>query len=191
MKKWIVFLCLLVCVLALAGCTGGQAEDAPVEDTGAETKPVAQEIPEDFSVRFSWWYVEDRKNVMDTGAGTLQKDLVTDGTASAAFEPDPAFLRQLYDLVCAEDFRSIRREMCSETLAKDDVRFAVTPNCFYAVEVTARGERYVIRGDGTAVGYTDTEPEAACFVRTVAALQKLVQELPEWAALPEPGAAYA
>ena len=191
MKKWIVFLCLLVCVLALAGCTGGQAEDAPVEDTGEETKPVAQEIPEDFSVRFSWWYVEDRKNVMDTGAGTLQKDLVTDGTASAAFEPDPAFLRQLYDLVCAEDFRSIRREMCSETLAKDDVRFAVTPNCFYAVEVTARGERYVIRGDGTAVGYTDTEPEAACFVRTVAALQKLVQELPEWAALPEPGAAYA
>ena len=189
MKKWIVFLCLLACVLALAGCAGGQAEDAPVEDAG--TEPEAQEIPEDFSVRFSWWYVEDRKNVMDTEAGTLQKDLVTDGTASAAFEPDPAFLQQLYDLVCAEDFRSIGREMCSETLAKGDAQFAVTPNCFYEIEVTAQGERYVVRGDGTAVGYTDTEPDAACFVRTVAALQKLVQELPEWAALPEPGAAYA
>lgn len=191
MKKWIVFLCLLVCVLALAGCAGRQAEDAPVEDTGAETKPEAQEIPEDFSVRFSWWYVEDRKNVMDTGAGTLQKDLVTDGTASAAFEPDPAFLRQLYDLVCAEDFRSIRREMCSETLAQGDDRLAVTPNCFYEIEVTAQGEHDVIRGDETAAGYTDTEPNAACFVRTVAALQKLVQELPEWATLPKPGAAYA
>lgn len=189
MKKWIVFLCLLACALTLAGCAGGQAEAAPVEDTGTETE--AQEIPEDFSVRFSWWYVEDRKNVMDTGEGTLQKDLVTDGTASAAFEPDPAFLQQLYDLVCAEDFRSIRREMCSETLAQGDDRFAVTPNCFYEIEVMAQGEHDVIRGDGTAVGYTDTEPDAACFVRTVAALQKLVQELPEWAALPEPGAAYA
>lgn len=189
MKKWIVFLCLLACVLALAGCAGGQAEDAPVEDAG--TEPEAQEIPEDFSVRFSWWYVEDRKNIMDTGAGTLQKDLVTDGTAAAAFEPDPAFLQQLYDLVCAEDFRSIGREMCSETLAKGDAQFAVTPNCFYEIEVTAQGERYVVRGDGTAVGYTDTEPDAACFVRTVDELQKLVRELPEWAALPEPGAAYA
>lgn len=189
MKKWIVFLCLLACVLALAGCAGGQAEDAPVEGAGTETE--AQGIPEDFSVRFSWWYVEDRKNIMDTGAETLQKDLVTDGTAAAAFEPDPAFLQQLYDLVCAEDFRSIGREMCSETLAQGGAQFDVTPNCFYEIEVTAQGERYVVRGDGTAVGYTDTEPDAACFVRTVDALRKLEQELPEWAALPEPGAAYA
>ena len=67
----------------------------------------------------------------------------------------------------------------------------MTPNCFYEIEVTAQGEHDVIRGDETAAGYTDTEPNAACFVRTVAALQKLVQELPEWAALPKPGAAYA
>jgi len=42
----------------------------------------------------------------------------------------------------------------------------------------------------TAAAYTQTDADAACFMKTVEALLGLVKGTSAWASLPEPNAAY-
>ena len=44
--------------------------------------------------------------------------------------------------------------------------------------------------DMTAAAYTQTDADAACFMKTVEALLGLVKGTSAWASLPEPNAAY-
>ena len=162
---------------------GGLRQDAPLT-------VVQENMPEDFAVRFTWWYDTDRKNIMDTQEGLLQRDLVTEGTASVEFRPDTAFLQELYALVCEDGFLDIRRPMISQELTTDDTLVAVMPNCWYEIRVTKNAEQYLICGDMTAAAYTQTDADAACFMKTVDALLGLVKGTSAWASLPEPNAAY-
>jgi hypothetical protein len=146
---------------------------------------VPETMPENFSLRFSWWYVEDRKNIMDTGAGTLQKDLITDGTASAEFQPDQDFMKRLYALVCSGDLLDIRREMTSSELTTDGTMVGFEPNCYYEISVQMNGEQYLICGDQSAYSYKDTDEDALCFVSTVQELRQMIEDIPEWKSLPE------
>ena len=107
---------------------------------------------------------------MDTQEGLLQRDLVTEGTASVEFRPDTAFLQELYALVCEDGFLDIRRPMISQELTTDDTLVAVMPNCWYEIRVTKNAEQYLICGDMTAAAYTQTDADAACFMKTVEAL---------------------
>ena len=151
---------------------------------------VQESMPEDFAVRFTWWYDTDRKSIMDTQEGLLQRDLVTEGTVSVEFRPDTAFLQELYALVCEDGFLDIRRPMISQELTTDDTLVAVMPNCWYEIRVTKNAEQYLICGDMTAAAYTQTDADAACFMKTVEALLGLVKGTSAWASLPEPNAAY-
>lgn len=128
---------------------------------------------------------------MDTQEGLLQRDLVTEGTASVEFRPDTAFLQELYALVCEDGFLDIRRPMISQELTTDDTLVAVMPNCWYEIRVTKNAEQYLICGDMTAAAYTQTDADAACFMKTVEALLGLVKGTSAWASLPEPNVAYA
>lgn len=96
---------LLLLALLTAGCA--RAPDA------------AEQMPQDFTVCFSWWYEPERKNLMDTESGIVQKDLVMDGTASAAFEPDEELMQRLYDMVSADGFLMIERELTARELTTD------------------------------------------------------------------------
>lgn len=89
----------LLLLALLSGCTSAAMQKTP-EDSGrdAPLTVVQENMPEDFAVRFTWWYDTDRKNIMDTQEGLLQRDLVTEGTASVEFRPDTAFLQEA---VCA------------------------------------------------------------------------------------------
>lgn len=167
---------LLLALLAV-GC--GRAPDA------------SEQMPQDFAVCFSWWYEPERKNLMDTASGIVQKDLVTDGTASAAFEPDSELMQRLYDLVSADGFLTIEREMTARELTTDGTLAGVSPNMCYEVAVTLNGEQFVVRGDQTAAAYAETDEDAACFAVVTDELLRTVRELPEWTALPEADGAYA
>ena len=127
---------------------------------------------------------------MDTQEGLLQRDLVTEGAASVEFRTDTAFLQELYALVCEDGFLDIRRPMISQELTTDDTLVAVMPNCWYEIRVTKNAEQYLICGDMTAAAYTQTDADAACFMKTVEALLGLVKGTSAWASLQEPNAAY-
>ena len=73
-KKPAASILCLALAFSLAGC--GIFRGAAPENTPA--------VPDDFSLRFSWWYDETQKNILDTQTGSIQKDLASDGTASAA-----------------------------------------------------------------------------------------------------------
>ena len=73
-KKLAASILCLALAFSLAGC--GIFRGAAPENTPA--------VPDDFSLRFSWWYDETQKNILDTQTGSIQKDLASDGTASAA-----------------------------------------------------------------------------------------------------------
>ena len=181
----------LLLLALLSGCTSAAMQKTPVDSGRDAPLTVVQEnMPEDFAVRFTWWYDTDRKNIMDTQEGLLQRDLVTEGTASVEFRPDTAFLQELYALVCEDGFLDIRRPMISQELTTDDTLVAVMPNCWYEIRVTKNAEQYLICGDMTAAAYTQTDADAACFMKTVEALLGLVKGTSAWASLPEPNAAY-
>ncbi len=156
--------------------------------TVPETK--LETMPEDFSLRFSWWYAEDRKNIMDTGSGSLQKDLIMDGTASASFQPDQDFMKRLYALVSGGTLLDIRREMTSLELTTDDTMVAFEPNCHYEIVVQMNGEQFLICGDQSAYSYKDTDEEALCFVSTIQELIQMIEDIPEWKSLPEATGGY-
>ena len=181
----------LLLLALLSGCTSAVMQKTP-EDSGrdAPLTVVQESMPEDFAVRFTWWYDTDRKSIMDTQEGLLQRDLVTEGTASVEFRPDTAFLQELYALVCEDGFLDIRRPMISQELTTDDPLVAVMPNCWYEIRVTKNAEQYLICGDMTAAAYTQTDADAACFMKTVEALLGLVKGTSAWVSLPEPNAAY-
>ena len=168
---------ILLLALLTAGCA--RAPDA------------AKQMPHDFTVCFSWWYEPERKNLMDTESGIVQKDLVMDGTASAAFEPDEELMQRLYDMVSADSFLMIEREMTARELTTDGTMAGVSPNMCYEVAVTLNGEQFVVRGDQTAAAYAETDEDAARFAAVTDELLRTVRELPEWTALPEADGAYA
>lgn len=99
-------------------------------------------------------------------------------------------MQELYALVCEDGFLDIRRPMISQELTTDDTLVAVMPNCWYEIRVTKNAEQYLICGDMTAAAYTQTDADAACFMKTVEALLGLVKGTSAWASLPEPNAAY-
>ena len=141
--------------------------------------------PKDFSLRFSWWYDEARKNVIDTQAGSIQKAISADGTASARLEPSPELLRQMYELICKYRLADIEREMSSRELANDRSKaIAMIPLLCYELSVTMNGESFLVRGDQTAVYHMTTSEDAAHFINAVVSLQKMTEALPEWKSLP-------
>lgn len=76
-KKLAASILCLALAFSLAGC--GIFRGAAPENTPA--------VPDDFSLRFSWWYDETQKNILDTQTGSIQKDLASDGTASGGASP--------------------------------------------------------------------------------------------------------
>lgn len=106
MKKLIAVVLVLSLMSGLAGWSSNGGNNLPKE-----------QMPQSFSERFSWWIIDERKNIMDTEAGLLQKDLVSDGIAIAEFLPDQDFMQGLYELICGGSLLNIKRKMTSRELA--------------------------------------------------------------------------
>ena len=180
-KKLAASILCLALAFSLAGC--GIFRGAAPENTPA--------IPDDFSLRFSWWYDETQKNILDTQTGSIQKDLASDGTALAELRPEPDFLQRLYELVCKYRLTDIDREMTSQELADDKSKaVSMIPLEHYEISVTLNGRSLLICGDQTAVYHMTSDEDAANFINAVTSVKKAVTELPEWTALPPANGGY-
>lgn len=206
MKRIItVIICAALCVMQAAvicGCAEADGDgtaditsstrgtDGTTGAAGAGTSLLPESMPEDFSVRFECWIVNARHNILDTGEGFVQKDLVNDGTAKTDYTADRKTLEAIYASLrsCALDL--IVREMTSDALAKDELHYAVTPLTCYSVTFSACGTVYTVTGDATANGYISSDPEAAAFMTFIRYINVLLYNSEEYKSLPAANGGY-
>ncbi len=162
--------------------------DRDITDT--DEKNGTDVMPADFSLFFSCCIIPDRKNILDTENGIIQKDLVLDGTASSAWVPDEETLRELYCIVRENGLASITRTMTSSSLTTDGTAIGVDPNTYYEISFVMNGERHTVIGDATAECYIQQDEEARRFMDAVREIRQIMKKLPEWSSLPEANGAY-
>lgn len=167
------------------------AERVEYDYTNSDTVPnnggeieLPTEMPNDFAIRFSSKYIAEE--IYDTYTGTIQKDLVENGTATANFAPSEDTLKAIYAKVLEYQIYSIDRKMTNDVLAdKDDLQFNVSTNYTYEIKITANGNTYIIRGDDTAQGFKDTNNDAQNFVSFIGFMRSVLYETPEYKNLPD------
>ena len=164
------------------------ADMAEPEVAPMEAAPMApQPMPEDFAIRYSWGM--GAMNVYDTYTGTLQKDLVLDGVAEAAFQPGREVLEEIYWKLEELDLASIRRTMTSAELTIDDTMVDMTPLTVYEIQFRKNGAIYTVTGDATATCYQEDE-EALRFLEFVEFMNEIVLNTPEYQQMPDRNGAY-
>ena len=142
------------------------------------------EMPSDFAIKFSIKYLAEE--IYDTYTGTIQKDLIENGTASASFVPSEETLKEIYAKVLEYQICAIDRKMTNDEIAdKDGLQYGVSPNSNYEITITANGNTYLICGDDTAQGYTNTETDAKNFMDFVIFMRKTLHDNPEYQNLPD------
>ncbi|MBR0144584.1 MAG: hypothetical protein IJM21_10465 [Clostridia bacterium] len=190
MRKAAILL-LIALVLPFSAC--GKAEPFTQESESAPEETAVSlpdAMPEDFAVRFETWFVPERKNVLDTFEGKIEKDLVEDGRAEAVFTPSEPLREELYETIRESGIASIRRSMTSHVLATGDERVSCEPLSCWRVVFRAGGKTYRVDGDATAWFYRETVPDAGRFAAFCEKMNELLRSLPEFRALPEPRGAY-
>ncbi len=137
------------------------------------------EMPKDFAIKFTSKYLAEE--IYDTYTGTIQKALVEKGTATANFTPSEETLKDIYAKVLEYKICAIDRKMTNDVLADEDgLQFNVSFNYTYEIKITANGNTYIVRGDDTALGYTDTDIEAKNFMKFVSFMRTVLYENPEY-----------
>ena len=154
-----------------------------VPNNGGEIE-LPTEMPKDFAIKFSSKYMAEE--FYDTYTGTIQKDLVENGTATANFAPNEGTLKTIYSKVLEYEICSIDRKMTNDVLAdKEGLQFSVSPNHTYEIKITANGNTYIIRGDDTAQGFKNTDNDAQGFVNFIGFMKSVLYETPEYKNLPD------
>lgn len=134
--------------------------------------------PEDFSIRYEAWISSERTNILDTEEGFIQKDLVLDGTATASFSPDPALLRVIWKEVRRNRLTSINGYV--EGAQRE-------PSQQYRITLTMNGKTYTVNGRDPA---GSAKRDAARLLRFTQYMNELIENLPEYQALPKARGGY-
>ena len=170
---------LVICAMPIMNLIFGGS----VPNDGGEIE-LPTEMPKDFAIKFSSKYMAEE--FYDTYTGTIQKDLVENGTATANFAPNEGTLKTIYSKVLEYEICSIDRKMTNDVLAdKEGLQFSVSPNHTYEIKITANGNTYIIRGDDTAQGFKNTDNDAQGFVNFIGFMRSVLYETPEYKNLPD------
>ena len=182
-NAWIKWTSLAAACFALVICAMPIMNLISVPNDGGEIE-LPTEMPKDFAIKFSSRYMAEE--FYDTYTGTIQKDLVENGTANANFVPSEETLKAIYSKVLEYQICSIDRKMTNDVLAdKDGLQFNVSPNHTYEIKITANGNTYIIRGDDTAQGFMNTDNDAQNFVSFIGFMRSILYETPEYKNLPD------
>ena len=165
----LVFLCAAA---LLAGCAGNAAASE-------------EEAPDDFAISFSFWINPNQPNIYDTYQKIIQKDLVTDGTASADLTVTGTTLNDIYRKIKALELDEITEAMVSANLTTSDLQVNITPCTEYKVTFTVRGAEYTVTGDDTAWHYKDGNSSAGRFCLFVEFMKDICRNSEEYMALPD------
>ena len=144
-----------------------------------------KELSEIFAICYSSWYIAEQKNIYDTVAGYIQKDLITEGIATVDYTPDDETLVAVWNKVSELDLLSIDRMMISTVLADSDEVFEMEPCMQYEIIIQINGTEYTIKGDETAWYYRGTDEQADSFSAFVSFMNQLMKNTAEYQSLPE------
>jgi hypothetical protein len=178
MKKLsITILVFAFAILTLSGCA-------------SKAGAIPKERPGDFDIRFSYWILPEQQNIYDTYEGTLQKDLVTNGTATADLFESNERLDEIYKKISELELYAISQDMTSENLTTTDQMFYVTPCTEYEIKFTIDGVEYTVTGDDTASNYIRQNRDADHFWQFKEFMQDLYRSSDEYQNLPKAEGAY-
>ncbi|MFC7677376.1 hypothetical protein [Paenibacillus sp. GCM10028914] len=95
-------LCTLLLILwVMTGCSqssdSGMGNNMKLAETVKQQDDMALEMPADFNFMVSFGYGDVTKNVIDTYSGTVTKDLIIKGSATASIKFNTDELREIYD----------------------------------------------------------------------------------------------
>ncbi len=164
------------------------------EKEGTETKlwtDLPEARPDDFKIYFSSYIGE--KNIYDTYTGTLQKDLVFNGTSTAEFSPDEKTLDEIYQMLRECEIDKIEIDMTNDELVKpfgDFYGIGVAPLTHYEIVFVSDGTTYSVKGDATATGYMNVRVDAKNFVEFCNFMSSLMWDAFEEANMPEAEGGY-
>ncbi|WP_454191045.1 hypothetical protein [Paenibacillus sp. Marseille-Q7038] len=182
MKK---ILCTLLLVLSvITGCS--DRSDSKVVNNTELAKTVKQktemplEMPTDFNFVVSFGYGEVTKNVIDTYMGTVTKDLITQGSATAKVIFTTNELREIYDKMKTIDI------MGPKELSKEEGCFK-TPSNEDKWKVTVEGETKTFSWTDQNCGMTE---DAKQLLELRVYIQHMAQESEAYKSLPEAEGGY-
>src|ERR1035437_8353151 len=127
------FLFLLFTLPVLSACNfTGVSKVIVIPDT----------MPDDFAVYFEFWKNPDRKNILDTFTGGIQKDLIMNGTYQSEFYCERADREAIYA-------KMKELSICHQSgnLISDSVH--ITPKEIFLIRYQINGHEYTVSGDGT------------------------------------------
>jgi len=172
-----------------ASTTSGTAE--PPETAGQPALP--EEMPDDFGFVAAWGV--GAKNSIDTFAGTVVKDRITEPAASGELVLSSVAMQTLY-----QDLRTMEStwQLFSAGLNFDPEPYSeiyppgvtsfVTP--FMTYRLDWRGGGFMSMHVDWDDGMLSPEPKAAALRTWFRMLREIVEAMPEWQALPAPVGGY-
>ncbi len=184
MKKSILILLTIIMTFAFVAC-GEKEEPQNAQETTQEASPEQpqDEEPLDFDIRYCEWYIEGNEGIYDTKNGIIQKDLVTAGVARCEFSASAELKKQIYDKAMELDILSIKKDMTSDNLAKDNMPLYCIPCQEYEITLYIDGAEHKITGDFTAEHYKDDD-EAMRFWEFRTYMHELLWNSEEFKSLP-------
>jgi hypothetical protein len=179
MKKRMVPVLFLVCLLCLSVGCGGERPSLP------------RQAPSDFEICYSFWIDPGQKNILDTYTGTIQKDLVAGGTATSALVLPGETLAEIYRKISDLDLIAIKEDMTSKNLSATDTHTFMSPCTYYEFTFTADGKQYTVTGDETAYAYRLADESADNFCAFLDYMEELYRSTKEFLAFPDVVGAYS
>ncbi|WP_201003456.1 hypothetical protein [Paenibacillus glycanilyticus] len=161
-----MFRILVILSIAFAFLAGCSKETHKIQ--------LPEEMPEDFRFSISFGYGEDHKNEINTYNGTITKDLVTKGTASAALTFSNDELKTIYgkmkDIAILDEKQFPQKGNCSQTPSSTD-----------SWKITVNGETKILSWTNE---YCDMTKDANDLLELRSYIQKIVEEKDAYKALP-------
>lgn len=172
MKKISKFLLLATIISFLSGCNKIDNQSG-----------VTEKAPWDFAIHFETWIDEERKNVLNTYEGYIQKDLIQNGIDQRDYKIKKADLDEIYHKIYT--IKDIKQEMTTENLSQDGKMIGMSPMSYYMIAFRLDGVTYIIKGDKTSSYYIDSSTKAAAFWEAVDFLSNFMRSTDVYKSMPE------
>jgi len=190
MKKILATVLLFTLLLALVGC---QISLVTQEPNDSQKSGQQLEFPPDFAIHFESWIDDNRRNILDTYKGYIQKDLIMDGVAKREYTPSYDEICQLYQFVISLENKTeldFSKSVTYNNYANDELFMHITPLCQYYLKFTANGKIFEITGDYTATECTDKSEEALLFIQAITGIGNFYENTKVYKSLPESDGGY-
>jgi hypothetical protein len=191
---------LLTAVVVLSGCMSNGnpiptqiSENVAISDSmtspttmassksNPEISDIPESMPDDFAIDFEYWILPEQKNIMDTFTGSMQKDLILNGTSKSAFSCKKEDLEAIYSKMTELSIFELSGNIISDS-------FHVSPNEIFTIRYRINGKEFLLSGDSsTLISEKEGANDLPVFVNY---LRDLMKETPEYKEMPDSEGGY-